>query len=1301
MKFMKPIHLLTSFLVYHLILVVGFGQLPSARFDQLYPPSAQRGSEAEVTVSGQDLEGVQWLKFSHAGIKAEPKKDEDGEIVPNVFNLKVAGNAPLGIHKGWIGGGKFGASNYRSFVVGDLPEVEAGAGGASMEKPFEIELGQTVLGKAPANKFAWFKFSAKKGQRVLVEVSIKDIDSKLTPSIALYDSAGNQLQSDPQNGLLDFTAGADGDWLVRLNDFLYKGGDDYVYRLTASTRPRIDLIYPPVGKAGTNQKFTLFGRNLPGGQPSDWKTKDGKTLEKKEVQIQLPTGDARTKLNLTGHLAPFRAAVDYLEYRVESPQGVSGVAYVGYGAEEVTYEADADNDLAENAQKVSAPCEFVGKFFPAADKDRLRFSAKKGEVYRIEVFSERLGRPSHAFFLLEQLTKKDDGTETAKEIGQSLETPSTLGGQVFDVSTRDPSLRFEAPAEGDYRILLYDLFNSSPDPLNVYRLSIRREEPDFRLAAYVLLPPSANTKSGPLYVKSPTIRKGETLPVKVMALRRDGFKDAIDLEVTGLPAFVTYSPKRLPEGADSVTMLFQPNDKAGDWDGLFSITGKAKVGGKEARRECRFGDVAWSSYYSQAKMAQSHIHVVPSAPFAVLGRETAPVKVLFDDSKLHESAQKALETVEKSFTDAQAKLTQAREKLKAPVEAEKKTKAEAVAKKKELLDKEKERDDLVNVRLKAAKEKATQADAAYAKAGTDRNKADAVLKTVTAEVAKAKTTWDANEKAAKAAEALAAAAQNDPNKPDPEKQKAKQDAEAKRKGVTDGKGAHDNLVNSKLNPAKQQLEAAGKALTNAKSKKDKATKEVASLEAESKKIAQVLAGLPNQVRQAEQKATTAKTAADKAQTEVNLAEAVEVGKKKELEASKVRLAEATKRKDNPPTATRVIETAVGGIVKLPIKLDSTDGFKAATKVKIYGHSSFSKIKEINVDPKKKNEGTLEVNLATAKLPAGEFSLFCSAQVKGKYKIYSEDEAKTATEAAKKVDEQLKASQTAVAEAKKALAETKKQLDQAAAAKKAAEAELTKVQADRGKAEAAWGSADKKAKEAEEKTRATVADTSKPQPEKEAAQKDSDEKRKRANDSKLALEKLTAELLKPAEQKLVNSGKALASSEKVHKEAELRQKDADAKAKRLDAKKKVADAIAKKMTDASKKPKDVTVTLFTNPFTLKVRETPLELQPLGKQTIQVGEKVKLDLSIVRLFGFADAVSFKIVPPKEAKGVSAKVATIAKDAYATTLELVTSAATTAGEFECKLEGTLKFNNQNLKFTETFVLKVEPAPEVKKPG
>ena len=54
-----------------------------------------RGTEVEVKVAGADLEGVKWMNFSHDALKAEPKKNEDGEIVANVFLLKVAGDAPL------------------------------------------------------------------------------------------------------------------------------------------------------------------------------------------------------------------------------------------------------------------------------------------------------------------------------------------------------------------------------------------------------------------------------------------------------------------------------------------------------------------------------------------------------------------------------------------------------------------------------------------------------------------------------------------------------------------------------------------------------------------------------------------------------------------------------------------------------------------------------------------------------------------------------------------------------------------------------------------------------------------------------------------------------------------------------------------------------------------------------------------------------------------------------------------------------------------------------------------------------
>ena len=1028
---MKTFSRFSVFLSFSLVAgSLAFGQLPSARVDGLYPLSAQRGSELELTVTGVDLEGVSWMKFSHGAIKAEPKKGEDGAITPNVFVVKVGGDAPFGIHRAQVGGGKFGVSNFRAFVVGDLPEKEAGEGGSSMDKAFELELGQTVYGRSPANKFAWFKFAAKKGQRVLVEVPNKDLDTRLTPSLALYDAEGVQLESDPQYGLLDFTVPVDGDWFVRLNDFLYKGGADYVYRLTVSTRPRIDVIHPPVGKAGADNVFTLYGRNLPGGQPSELKTRGGKALEKKEVRIKLPSGDARSKLELTSHLEPRRAAIDHFEYRLESPQGASNAVFIGYGEADVVNEADGPNDAPGQAQKVNVPCEIAAKFFPAADKDRFRFTAKKDEVFRIEVFSERLGRPTHAFLLLEQLTKKDDGSETAKAIGQALDVKSSLGGAIFDLSTRDPALRFSAPADGDYRILVYDLFNSASDPLNVYRLSIRKEAPDFRLAAYGMLPPPVNNNSSPIYVKSPTVRKGEAFPLKVMALRRDGFKGAVDLEFGGLPAFVSYSPKRIPEGADSVTVLLNPSADAGDWDGCFTISGKAKVGGKEARRDCRFADVAWSSYDNQSKVAVSHVRIGRDAPLAVVGREKAPVSVLFDADKQVDEAKKAVEAAQKAL-------------------------------------------------------------------------------------------------------------------------------EAADKKVADAKKAHDD----------------------AKAKFDADPKQ--------------------------------KAAFDKARSAHHLAQANQAGRKADLAAKKANQTAFEKAKANPKVP-RFFETSVGGALKLPVKLDSTDAFKAQTKIKVFGHKEAPKIKEINVDPKKKNEGVLDVNLASAKLPAGEHSLFCSAQVKGKYKVYSEEEAKKASEEAKKADERLKAGQKEAAEAKKALDEAKKALD--------------------------------------------------------AAEKEKDEAK-------------------------------IAAADKVHKEAEQKHKAADTKTKRLDGKKKAADALAKKMDDAVKKPKDVTVTLFTSPFTLKVWETPVAVTPLPKQTVKAGEKLNLDVAVERLFGFTDQISLKVTLPSNAKGISVKAANVLKDTYGATLEVTTNASSTAaGEFECKLEGTLRFNNQNLKFSEPFVLQVEPAPEKK---
>ncbi|MCA8989079.1 MAG: hypothetical protein KDA78_15645, partial [Planctomycetaceae bacterium] len=48
-------------------------QLPAARLDGVFPAGAAPGSTVEVTISGNDLDDVDRLLFSHPGIKAERK----------------------------------------------------------------------------------------------------------------------------------------------------------------------------------------------------------------------------------------------------------------------------------------------------------------------------------------------------------------------------------------------------------------------------------------------------------------------------------------------------------------------------------------------------------------------------------------------------------------------------------------------------------------------------------------------------------------------------------------------------------------------------------------------------------------------------------------------------------------------------------------------------------------------------------------------------------------------------------------------------------------------------------------------------------------------------------------------------------------------------------------------------------------------------------------------------------------------------------------------------------------------------
>ena len=138
----------------------------------------------------------------------------------------------------------------------DRPEIVAPEKSDSTAVNLPID---TIMnGRCPANAADSYSVDLKQGQRVLIECLTREIDSRLAPVMTIRNAVGIELARSRRGGLIDFyRASADGTYNLELHDLLYKGGPQYFYRLSASTGPHIDSIFPPAGFAGTKAKYTL------------------------------------------------------------------------------------------------------------------------------------------------------------------------------------------------------------------------------------------------------------------------------------------------------------------------------------------------------------------------------------------------------------------------------------------------------------------------------------------------------------------------------------------------------------------------------------------------------------------------------------------------------------------------------------------------------------------------------------------------------------------------------------------------------------------------------------------------------------------------------------------------------------------------------------------------------------------------------------------------------------------------------------------------------------------------------------
>lgn len=640
---------LTRFTVLGLLIALpsfSFAQLPQPRLYSLQPAGVQQGQATEVSITaGDDLEEISSLLFDHPGLTAAPKLNDQQQPVDRTFVVTATADVPFGPHDVRCKG-LWGVSNARRFFVGSRPQVNEVEPNNSLDKAMPLTIGTAVHGRMDGGADVdLFKFTATAGQRLVIECSADRIDSRLRPHLELHDGrAKRRLAATHADGLTDpvlvFDVPADGEYLLKVNDGAFRGGNEYFYRLDVHQAPYVAFVYPPSGLAGQTAKFSLYGYNLLGSARVDlvgFKSQ----LEKLDVDIAVP-GDA-TLLQLEDRTTSLMAAIDAFSYRLPSPNGPSNSVSIGIAQAPVVFETEPNNDSVK-AQTVPVPCEIVGQFSEVRDVDRFTIEAKAKEVLSLDAYGQRLGQTIDPYFTIDRVEVNAQGVETLQRIAAPDDEPTNPLPNQYDVRSDDPVQRLEVPTDGKYRITIRDRYGESRgSAANVYRLSIRQETPDFRLVAIPASPTAGASWSM-------AMRKGDTFAMQVIAFRRDGFNGPIDVQALDLPAGVECSGTTIPDGVPLGLLTFRTTADAVEGFHRFRIEGKAKI--------------------EDPRLARAVI--AASAAITEAEKGLPPLQKLVDESAAKtppaQTAYNAAEEVLKAKTD-DANLIQLRDTAKAALDA--------------------------------------------------------------------------------------------------------------------------------------------------------------------------------------------------------------------------------------------------------------------------------------------------------------------------------------------------------------------------------------------------------------------------------------------------------------------------------------------------------------------------------------------------------------------------------------------------------------------------------------------------------
>ncbi len=474
-------------------------------FSSTTPRGAQRGSELKVVLAGSRLADFESLIFATPGFTQKSVDKVENNRVE--LTLQVAPDTRLGNHLFRVRT-RSGVSHGRQFFVGPFPVVEEKEPNSEFDAAQATELNRTLEGVITNEDVDYFKISAKKGQRISLEVEGLRLGYTIfDPYVAILDKDRfEKAFSDDtilfrQDGYCSFVAEYDGDYYVMVRDSSYRGGGNYYYRVHVGSFRRPDVVYPAGGRLGSTQKVRFI---------------ENDSAFEEEVKLPETAIEGYSLFSNTQEPAP------------------SGNVFRLVNFDNVL-ETEPNNELAKAtvSDAKTQSVAFNGVIDQPGDIDFFKLTLKKGQQLEVETFGQALGSPL------------DSVVNILNAKGSNVANNDDGGGR----RRLDSKFKVNVPEDGDYFLRITDHLERG-GPNYVYRVEVINSEPVLAFSS------PHYTVNDSHYRQFMAVPRGGRM-VLLENIVRSNVGGDFQFEAPGLPQGVKLVTQDLPKDYSSIPLMFE------------------------------------------------------------------------------------------------------------------------------------------------------------------------------------------------------------------------------------------------------------------------------------------------------------------------------------------------------------------------------------------------------------------------------------------------------------------------------------------------------------------------------------------------------------------------------------------------------------------------------------------------------------------------------------------------------------------------------------------------------------------------